>query len=561
MDIGSPTTPLENVKNIFSSECPKTPIKTTPATNKPIRKKYVASPMFGEEVNSPTLKRKLEKNIPCSTLFEKISPDSKSRKLSYDISVCITDPNNNNTTMNSEDLNQSIGSNCTSIQSDDSFKSPPVRKCKSVSPKYRNSSPRISHSLSFDSSEDLHQQVSSPTLFEHILEQGTDDEEEEEEEEQQQVQSASPPSFSQKVYYNPFSPDRNGIKDVSFKSESTLIDSMNENLHISSQNLNSARKTKLNQLLHSIETDTFQNNVFTISRYLSEFEERQIIGQGSFGKVSKCIHKLDGTIYAVKQICNGIKGELHKNNVLKEVHALAQLANNPYVVRYYNSWIEDNHLFVQMEYCDGGNLNEMMKKGHHFSEDELYEIIRQVATGLSHIHSSGLVHLDIKPENIYNTAGSSYKIGDFGLVTSFLDEKVPLDEGDSRYLAKELLSGRKSIELNKVDVFSLGASIYELALGESLPQNGEEWHNIRQGILKPLHVSQDMYLLIKSMLHENPNMRPNCNQILHSSYMQSRMTSPSEMEKRIRLLESLIHDKEITIHTLLQKQQQQQDKH
>jgi len=85
-------------------------------------------------------------------------------------------------------------------------------------------------------------------------------------------------------------------------------------------------------------------------------------------------------------------------------------------VRYYDAWFENDILFIQTEFCERGTLADLAQTTHEFTEQELLNILAQVARGLRHFHSLNLVHLDIKPENIYIASNGLYKIGDFGLV-------------------------------------------------------------------------------------------------------------------------------------------------
>ena len=103
-----------------------------------------------------------------------------------------------------------------------------------------------------------------------------------------------------------------------------------------------------------------------------------------------------------------------------------------------------------------------------------------MASALAVIHAKGLVHLDLKPDNIYVLNGV-YKLGDFGRATR-ADGSMDIEEGDSRYMPLEMLNDDYS-QLPKVDMFALGATIYELARGSPLPTSGSQFQTLRQGKL------------------------------------------------------------------------------
>lgn len=112
----------------------------------------------------------------------------------------------------------------------------------------------------------------------------------------------------------------------------------------------------------------------------------------------------------------------------------------------------------------------------------------QIARALQYIHERGIAHLDVKPENIYAKNGI-YKLGDFGCAT-LLDNSLPIEEGDARYMPQEILN-EKYDHLDKVDIFSLGVSVYELLRGTSLPEAGHQL--LREGKL-PLLPSNSLQL-------------------------------------------------------------------
>jgi wee1-like protein kinase len=192
------------------------------------------------------------------------------------------------------------------------------------------------------------------------------------------------------------------------------------------------------------------------------------------------------------------------------VYALAALSDqadtaNFHIVRYHQAWMEDDRLFIQTELCVG-TLRDEISGGVITSEKRQYKLLREMLLALDFIHRNNMVHLDIKPDNIF-IKNDQYKLGDFGLVTK-LSASQDVEEGDSRYMSLELLSGDKS-DLRKSDIFSLGATLYEICLERPLAINGEEWSDIRADKLAPLrNTSEDLAAVIRQMMNPVPADRP-----------------------------------------------------
>ncbi|KGL82844.1 Wee1-like kinase 2, partial [Tinamus guttatus] len=296
-----------------------------------------------------------------------------------------------------------------------------------------------------------------------------------------------------------------------------------------------------------------------VSRYKKEFLELEKIGVGEFGSVYKCIKRLDGCVYAIKRSKRPLAGSSDEQLALREVYAHAVLGHHPHVVRYYSAWAEDDHMIIQNEHCNGGSLQDALlenaKLGHYFSEVELKEILLQVSMGLKYIHNSGLVHLDIKPSNIFIchklalqspagqeesdsedefSSGVVYKIGDLGHVTSITNPQV--EEGDSRFLANEILQ-EQYCYLPKADIFALALTIALAAGTGPLPHNGAMWHHIRKGNIPPIpqKLPHNFLELLKLMIHPDPVKRPSATALTKNPVLRPSLGKAVQLQQQLNV--------------------------
>ncbi|NXT01293.1 WEE2 kinase, partial [Jacana jacana] len=296
-----------------------------------------------------------------------------------------------------------------------------------------------------------------------------------------------------------------------------------------------------------------------VSRYKNEFLELEKIGVGEFGSVYKCIKRLDGCVYAIKRSKRPLAGSSDEQLALREVYAHAVLGHHPHVVRYYSAWAEDDHMIIQNEHCNGGSLQDALlekaKLGQYFPEAELKEILLQVSMGLKYIHNSGLVHLDIKPSNIFIchklavtspvvqeesdsedefSSGVVYKIGDLGHVTSITNPQV--EEGDRRFLANEILQ-EQYCSLPKADIFALALTVALAAGSAPLPHNGAMWHHIRKGNIPPIpqKLPHRFLELLKLMIHPDPVERPSATALTKHPVLRPSCGKAVQLQKQLNV--------------------------
>lgn len=247
-------------------------------------------------------------------------------------------------------------------------------------------------------------------------------------------------------------------------------------------------------------------------RYRSDFLEIEQIGTGNFSCVYKAKNRIDGTLYAIKKSTRLLTQETQRKEAVKEVQALASLGYYEHVVGYHTSWFEDNQLYIQLELCD--HSLSLSKESKLYTEGEVLEILYQLSKALQFIHGKGMAHLDVKPDNIYVKNGV-FKLGDFGCATR-LDGSLPIEEGDARYMPHEILNDNYD-DLDKVDIFSLGVSMYELVRGSALPASGHVSLNLREGKI-PLFPSHSVHFqnLLKAMMDPDPLKRPSAKELVEA---------------------------------------------
>lgn len=141
---------------------------------------------------------------------------------------------------------------------------------------------------------------------------------------------------------------------------------------------------------------------------------------------------------------------------------LSRIFDHEGVVDYYEHGKIENRPYLLMEYVEGANLKELYARHDPVLLDNVAQILIDVAVGLEHVHESGFMHLDFKPENILVTRNAGVRLVDFDLAREIprKPKKISRNPGTPAYMSPEQLSG-KPID-HRVDVFAFGVTAYEL---------------------------------------------------------------------------------------------------
>jgi len=218
---------------------------------------------------------------------------------------------------------------------------------------------------------------------------------------------------------------------------------------------------------------------------------------------------------AVKRSIRAFSSQSDKMRLMQEISGkrdlILSLKPHPNVLEYYRCWQQEAHVLVEMELCAGGSMGSQLERqnNYRFSMPVLWSFVFQTACGLAHIHASNVLHLDIKPDNVFldteDPARCLYKIGDFGMAVT-VAQKV-WEDGDGKYAAPELMCD-DAVPTPAADIYSLGATLFECATGTP-PSRARE-----HGPLEfSENVSEDLKSLTLWMLELDPKKRPTAQQV------------------------------------------------
>ncbi len=199
------------------------------------------------------------------------------------------------------------------------------------------------------------------------------------------------------------------------------------------------------------------------------FEVLEKIGQGGMGVVYKARQISLDRIVALKILPPRLaKDESFVKRFRREALSAARL-NHPNVVQVIDVGEDKGYHYLAMEYVEGRSLKQILKERGRLPEKEALLIVRQVAEALSYARKEGIVHRDIKPDNILVSSRGVAKLADLGLA------KRPAEDADLTlsgsvvgtpyYIAPEQAEGREDIDI-RADLYSLGATLYHMVVGE-----------------------------------------------------------------------------------------------
>ena len=185
------------------------------------------------------------------------------------------------------------------------------------------------------------------------------------------------------------------------------------------------------------------------------FEYVSKLGEGAFGTVIKVKHNISNQFFAIKKLNSNRNVE--NEDILREIQAIAQFSN-PNVISYKHSFVENNELYLVMEYCPKGSLRDWLSQVGKLNIEYAVDVFLRLTHTFAFLHNKGYIHHDIKPDNLLFTE-DKIKISDFGTVNTSI--------GTIAYSAPEMLTGDAPVDDVRIDIFSLGITFMECVTGKN----------------------------------------------------------------------------------------------
>ncbi|XP_058516080.1 mitogen-activated protein kinase kinase kinase 4 isoform X3 [Ochotona princeps] len=253
------------------------------------------------------------------------------------------------------------------------------------------------------------------------------------------------------------------------------------------------------------------------------------IGEGQYGKVYTCISVDTGELMAMKEI----RFQPNDHKTIKETADELKIfegIKHPNLVRYFGVELHREEMYIFMEYCDEGTLEEVSRLGLQEHVIRLYA--KQITVAINVLHEHGIVHRDIKGANIFLTSSGLIKLGDFGCSVKLKNNaqtmpgEVNSTLGTAAYMAPEVITRAKGEGHGRAaDIWSLGCVVIEMVTGKrpwhEYEHNFQIMYKVGMGHKPPIpeRLSREGKDFLAHCLESDPKMRWTASQLLDHSFV------------------------------------------
>lgn len=265
------------------------------------------------------------------------------------------------------------------------------------------------------------------------------------------------------------------------------------------------------------------------------------VGHGGMAEVYESVDVITKKNVAIKLIREDVMSNPVNLMRFQNEASIAASLNHPNIVKVYNHGTVEGIPYIANEFIKGQNLKEVLDFRLSLPIIEAVDDLLQIASALAYAHSHGVVHRDVKPDNIYVMGDGTVKLGDFGIAqsTGTIDEKSENEiVGSVHYLAPEISLGK--IATPQSDIYALGVTFFEIITGH-VPYNKQKAIDIAVAHVKEKFPSPKKYLpncpkevehIINKCTRKNPKERYASAQELYDDLLKLKNNPSAIKEKK-----------------------------
>ncbi len=265
------------------------------------------------------------------------------------------------------------------------------------------------------------------------------------------------------------------------------------------------------------EAKTIKDAATVDSTTFGPFRLHELINRGMMAELWLATNQKEET-FALRIMHQRLRFNLlAKRRFLRGCEILSKIHNHDQVIGYHGHGKIDGRPYLLMEYVEGANMRELFNRNDPLLVDNVWHILEDMALALEHVHDSGFMHLDYKPENILLTRNGQLRLVDFDLSLPRPAKPIKLWKygGTPAYMAPEML-GHKPVD-HRADIFAYGVAAYELLtrrrpfIGDTASEVARKQMDYSHELTSPREHNSDLSVpmekLIMKCLERDPDKR------------------------------------------------------